>query len=143
MRSAHSQLDFQSPPCSLTPGHRVSVAEDQPLISGVCRKLGLMGGPGSQDGVGRLDQQLPGQSQRPGPSEVTYLGRTYWGVLQGGILGVTPGIGCLGRAQRSPPAFCHHRSRDGNTEQGSGENTSLWSSSSSGCYDGTQKGRCL
>lgn len=47
---------------SLTPGHRISMAEDQPLITGVCRKLGLMGGPGSQDGVGRLDQQLPGQS---------------------------------------------------------------------------------
>lgn len=95
------------------------MAEDQPLISGVCRKLGLMGGPGSQDGVGRLDQQLPGQSQRPGPSEVTYLGRTYWGVLRGGILGVTPGIGCLGRAQRSPPASAI-------TDPGMGHGTGEW-----------------
>lgn len=50
--------------CSLTPGHRISMAEDRPLITGACRKLGLMGGPGSQDGVGRVDQQLPGHSHR-------------------------------------------------------------------------------
>lgn len=61
---------------SLTPGHRISTAEDQPHITGVCRKLGLMGGPRSEDGVWRLtpsDQRHPlsqlllGQAQSPGP----------------------------------------------------------------------------
>lgn len=150
VRSAHSQLDFHSPLCSLTPGHRISMAEDQPLISGVCRKLGLMGGPGSQDGAGRLDQQLPGQSQRPGPSEATYLGRTF-GVSCRGDFGGYPRDWLFGEGTALTSCLLPSQIWDGDMEQGSGENMSLcWAlepwqerSSSSGCCDRTQKGRCL
>lgn len=94
---------------SLTPGHRISMAEDQPHITGVCRKLGLMGGPRSQDGVWRpmpsdqrhpLCQLLQGQAQSPGPFGSTNpMGWVeHIGVYPRGEFGIYPG-NCLSGEQ--------------------------------------------
>lgn len=108
-RSAHSQLRFPGPPPgdprSPTRGHRVSTAKDRPLITGGCRKLGLMGGPGSQDGVLEADAfrsaaagerrraQVPLGHQRYG------VGKTQRGAPRGGgegAFGMDPGDGSFG-----------------------------------------------
>lgn len=114
---------------SLTLGHQISMTEDQPLITRVRRKLGLMGGPRSQDGVWRPMPSDAGIGTEP---------RSLWGTNPTGWvkhIGVHPweafGIyptDCLfgkGTALTSCLLASPRRSCDGHMEQGSGENRNL------------------